>query len=106
MTRVYVDMAADLFHFGHVELLRRARELGDVLVVGIHSDETVARYKRSTVMTMEERVMASLARPRTYAVLLGGFAGFALVIAAVGLFSALSYSVASTNWPLPERLRS
>ena len=56
MTRVYADMVADLFHAGHVEFLRRARELGDELVVGIHSDETVAGYKRAPVMTMAERV--------------------------------------------------
>jgi putative ABC transport system permease protein len=47
-----------------------------------------------SVMTMEERVMRSLARPRLYAVLLGSFAGLALVIAAAGLFGVLSYSVA------------
>ncbi len=56
MTRVYVDMVADLFHHGHVEFLRKARALGDELVVGIHSDETVARYKRQPLMTMEERI--------------------------------------------------
>jgi cytidyltransferase-like protein len=55
-TRVYVDMVADLFHHGHVELLRRARDLGDHLIVGVHDDETVASYKRSPIMTMEERV--------------------------------------------------
>jgi putative ABC transport system permease protein len=47
-----------------------------------------------SVMTMEERVMTTLARPRLYAVVLAGFSAFALVIAAVGLFGALSYSVA------------
>ena len=36
MVRVYVDMVADLFHYGHVELLRQARALGDYLLVGIH----------------------------------------------------------------------
>jgi len=56
MTRVYADMVADLFHAGHVEFLRRARELGDELVVGVHSDETVAAYKRPPVMTMAERL--------------------------------------------------
>jgi cytidyltransferase-like protein len=56
MTRVYADMVADLFHFGHVEFLKTARELGDALVVGIHSDDTVASYKRRPVMTMDERV--------------------------------------------------
>jgi cytidyltransferase-like protein len=33
-TRVYVDMVGDLFHAGHVALLRAARELGNHLVVG------------------------------------------------------------------------
>lgn len=56
MTRVYVDMVADLFHYGHVEFLRRARALGDELAVGIHSDATVESYKRRPVMTMAERV--------------------------------------------------
>jgi predicted lysophospholipase L1 biosynthesis ABC-type transport system permease subunit len=47
-----------------------------------------------SVMTMDDRVMTSLARPRTYALLLVGFAAFALAIAGVGLFGVLSYSVA------------
>jgi ethanolamine-phosphate cytidylyltransferase/choline-phosphate cytidylyltransferase len=55
MTRVYVDMVADLFHPGHVEFLRQARALGDELVVGIHSDEAAERYKRRPIMTMQER---------------------------------------------------
>lgn len=54
--RVYVDMVADLFHPGHVELLRRARSLGDRLVVGVLSDEVVAAYKRRPIMTLAERV--------------------------------------------------
>jgi cytidyltransferase-like protein len=56
MIRVYADMVGDLFHYGHVRFLERARKLGDVLVVGIHSDETVAGYKRRPVMTLAERV--------------------------------------------------
>ena len=56
MVRVYVDMVADLFHYGHVELLRQARALGDYLLVGIHSDEAVLAHKRKTILTMEERV--------------------------------------------------
>uniref|UniRef100_A0A2N9F5G2 ethanolamine-phosphate cytidylyltransferase n=1 Tax=Fagus sylvatica TaxID=28930 RepID=A0A2N9F5G2_FAGSY len=40
---VYIDGAFDLFHAGHVEILRVARELGDFLLVGIHNDQTVRR---------------------------------------------------------------
>jgi predicted permease len=49
------------------------------------------------VMTMEDRMLVGLARPRLYMILLGGFAAFALTIAAVGLFGVLSYSVAQRS---------
>jgi cytidyltransferase-like protein len=49
-------MVGDLFHPGHVALLRAARAFGDQLVVGVLSDETVAAYKRRPIMTMDERV--------------------------------------------------
>lgn len=47
-----------------------------------------------SVMTMEDRVATSLARPRLYAVLLASFGAFALLIAGVGLFGVLAYAVA------------
>ncbi len=54
--RVYVDMVADLFHYGHVELLSHARGLGDYLLVGVHADDAVLAHKRKPILTMEERV--------------------------------------------------
>ncbi|PZC41921.1 MAG: ethanolamine-phosphate cytidylyltransferase/choline-phosphate cytidylyltransferase [Chloroflexi bacterium] len=56
MTRVYVDMVADLFHYGHANFLKQARQFGDHLLVGIHSDKVVEGYKRSPIMTMQERI--------------------------------------------------
>ena len=47
-----------------------------------------------SVMTMEDRLMASLAKPRTYAFVLASFALFALAISGAGLFGVLSYGVA------------
>jgi predicted permease len=47
-----------------------------------------------SVMTMEDRVMMSLEKPRVYAVVLAWFGAFALLIAGVGLFGVLSSSVA------------
>ena len=49
-------MVADLFHYGHVELLRQARALGDYLLVGVHSDDLVLAHKRKPILTMEARV--------------------------------------------------
>lgn len=53
---VYVDMVADLFHAGHVNLLKTAREKGDLLYVGVHSDEDVYKYKRMPIISMENRI--------------------------------------------------
>jgi cytidyltransferase-like protein len=48
-------MVADLFHPGHVEFLRKAKELGDYLVVGLVTDEKASRYKRLPILTFDER---------------------------------------------------
>jgi D-beta-D-heptose 7-phosphate kinase/D-beta-D-heptose 1-phosphate adenosyltransferase len=42
---VFTNGCFDLFHPGHAELMRRARALGDVLVVGVNSDASVSRVK-------------------------------------------------------------
>src|SRR5262245_60905422 len=54
-------------------------------------DPTVAL---DSIMTMEERVVTSLTKPRLYAWMLSGFAIAVLVIAGGGLFGVLSFSVA------------
>jgi len=50
-----------------------------------------------SIMTMEDRVMQALAKPRLYAVVLVAFGGFTAAIAAAGLFGVLSYSVAQRS---------
>ncbi|MFZ4663241.1 MAG: adenylyltransferase/cytidyltransferase family protein [Caldilineaceae bacterium] len=56
MTRIYTDVVADLFHWGHVNLFRQLRTLGDYLIVGVNGDELVAGYKRRPIFTLTERV--------------------------------------------------
>lgn len=55
MKRVYVDAVADLFHVGHINLFERAKNEGDFLIVGIHSDKTVESYKRTPIIEQEQR---------------------------------------------------
>jgi putative ABC transport system permease protein len=57
-----------------------------------------------SIMTMDDRVLTSLARPKLYATLLGGFAGVALAIAGVGLFGVLSYTVARRSREIAVRM--
>lgn len=53
---VYVIGVFDLFHTGHVELLRRAKELGNKLIIAINGDEMVASYKRRPYFSEEDRL--------------------------------------------------
>jgi phosphoenolpyruvate phosphomutase len=58
---VYVGMSADLIHPGHVNVIRRAAELGEV-TVGLLTDTAIASYKRVPFMEWEQRreVIAAL----------------------------------------------
>lgn len=45
----------DILHFGHINLLRRARELGDRLVVGLSSDEFNSGKHKSSLLNYPNR---------------------------------------------------
>ena len=51
---VYVGMSADLIHPGHLNILKKAAELGDV-TIGLLTDAAIASYKRVPYMTFEQR---------------------------------------------------
>ena len=52
---VYMCFSTDLIHGGHIEIIRKARRLGR-LIVGVLSDEAVASYKRFPLVPCAERM--------------------------------------------------
>ena len=53
--KVWCDGCYDMVHFGHANQLRQAKEMGDYLVVGVHTDEEITLHKGPPVFTEEER---------------------------------------------------
>ena len=44
-----------MFHVGHLNLIKRAKALGDYLIVGIHSDDDIGEYKRRPIISQGDR---------------------------------------------------
>ena len=42
---VFTNGCFDLLHAGHVHLLKQAKELGDILLVAINSDDSIRKIK-------------------------------------------------------------
>ena len=52
----FVEGVWDLFHQGHVELLKRVHNNYDRVIVGIASDDLVRSYKRAPIIQYDDRV--------------------------------------------------
>lgn len=53
---VYVGMSVDILHHGHLNIIKEARKLGEV-VIGLLEDKALASYKRLPYMSYEQRKM-------------------------------------------------
>lgn len=53
----YTQGTYDMFHIGHLNLIKNAKKLCDYLIVGVNSDALVETYKnKKTIIPIEERV--------------------------------------------------
>lgn len=52
--KVYMCFSTDMIHSGHIDIIKKAEELGD-LIIGVLSDEAIASFKRYPLMPFEER---------------------------------------------------
>ena len=52
--KVYVAMSVDLIHPGHMNILKQASKLGDV-IVGLLTDKAIVKYKKLPYMTYSQR---------------------------------------------------
>jgi len=57
-TVVFTNGCFDLLHPGHLEILEKSRAMGDLLVVGVNTDESVKRLKGPSrpVQSLDSRV--------------------------------------------------
>jgi len=53
---VYVIGVFDLFHRGHVEFLKKAKSLGEKLIIAVNGDDMVSEYKRKPLMPEQDRL--------------------------------------------------
>jgi len=58
---VFTNGCYDILHPGHIRLLERARSLGDVLILALNTDASVAKLKGPSRPLIHERDRAALA---------------------------------------------
>ncbi len=55
MKKIYTCFCTDVIHEGHLNILKRAKEYGEV-IVGVLADEAMVRYNRFPTISLEERI--------------------------------------------------
>lgn len=55
-TVVYTSGTFDMLHANHIKMIEYARSLGDILIVGVNTDELVESYKSTPIIPFNERI--------------------------------------------------
>jgi len=55
-TVIYTSGTFDLFHYNHLRMINYARAIGDILIVGVSTDELVSSYKAKPTIPFQERL--------------------------------------------------
>ena len=55
-TVVYTSGTFDMLHANHIKMIEYARSLGDILIVGVNTDELVESYKSTPIIPFDERI--------------------------------------------------
>lgn len=61
MRTLYTGGSFDIFHYGHMNFLKKCRILGDYIIVALNTDEFITSYKgKPPIMNYNEREKALL----------------------------------------------
>lgn len=58
LVSVFTNGCFDILHVGHLDLLKRCKSMGDLVIVGLNSDASIGRLKGSNrpIMNVEKRI--------------------------------------------------
>lgn len=54
MKKVYMSFSADVLHYGHIEIMKKAAEFGD-LIIGVLTDDVITQYRKPPLVSWENR---------------------------------------------------
>jgi len=57
---VFTNGCFDLLHLGHIDYLSKAKDLGDVLIIGVNTDDSVRRLKGKSRPITDENSRATI----------------------------------------------
>ncbi len=56
MKTIYTYGVFDLLHYGHIRQLKAAKKLGDILIVGVFTDQVAKEFKRWPIISLADRM--------------------------------------------------